>query len=214
MSSPVGSLINGVLEQLGAGSEFYSFFGEKKRKHICKSIFDSYYQEEQNKEVIFDTNRMWAARLHQLNELFEDFRVICCVRNPAWVMDSFEKIYRKNPFDYSKMFAPANRHTVYSRCESMINGGIVGAAWSALKEAFYGEYAEKLLLVDYDILAQHPQQTMELIYDFIGSKHYTHDFENVEYSQERRCAICRCTPRPSPTASPSGSAKRRWRERA
>ena len=29
-----------------------------------------------------------------------------------------------------------------------------------------------------------------------------------------RCAICRCTPRPSPIASPSGSARRKWRGRA
>ena len=184
MSNPVGSLINGVLEQIGAGSEFYNFFDDAKRKRICESIFDAYYQEEQSKEIIFDTNRMWNARLHQLVELFDDFRVICCVRNPAWVMDSFEKIYRKNPFDYSKMFGAANRQTVYSRCESMINGGVVGAAWTALKEAFYGEFSDKLLLVDYDVLTQHPKKTMELIYQFIGVPAFSHDFENVVYSHD------------------------------
>lgn len=184
MSSPVGSLINGVLEQIGAGSEFYSFFDDGKRKRICKAVFDSYYQDEYNKELIFDTNRMWTARLHQLAELFEGFKIICCVRNPAWVMDSFENIYRKNPFDYSKMFGPANRHTVYSRCESMINGGIMGSAWTALKEAFYGEFSENLLLVDYDLLTQHPEQTMNLIYDFIEEKPFPHNFENVEYAQD------------------------------
>lgn len=183
MSSPVGSLINGVLEQIGAGSEFYTFFNETKRKRVCTSIFDSYYADIDNR-VIFDTNRMWTARLHQLTELFEDFKVICCIRNPAWVMDSFEKIYRKNPFDYSKMYGPGNRVTVYSRCESMISGGIVGKAWTALKEAFYGEYSERLLLVDYDLLAQHPENTMKLIYEFIGEEYFNHDFDNVEYSQD------------------------------
>jgi len=38
MSSPVASLINGCLEQIGAGSEFYSFFDEKKRKTICSAL--------------------------------------------------------------------------------------------------------------------------------------------------------------------------------
>lgn len=185
MSSPVGSLINGVLEQIGAGSEFYSFFNEDKRIGMCKAIFNAYYEQEMaSKEVIFDTNRMWSARLHQLVELFDDFKVINCVRNPAWVMDSFEMIYRKNPFNYSKMFAPGNRHTVYSRCESMINGGIVGGAWTALKEAYYGEYSDRLLLVDYDILTQYPEKTMKLIYEFIGEPYYDHDFDNVEYSKD------------------------------
>ncbi|MFC4875055.1 sulfotransferase family protein [Negadavirga shengliensis] len=184
MSSPVGSLINGMLEQIGAGSEFYSFFDEDKRKHICRAIFNSYYTSELSKRTIFDTNRMWTARLHQLSELYEDFKVICCVRNPAWIMDSFEKIYRKNPFDYSKMYGPGTRPTVYSRCESMVNGGIVGASWTALKEAFYGEFSDRLLLVDYDLLAQHPQRSMELIYRFIGEEYFPHDFDNVEYAHD------------------------------
>ena len=184
MSSPVGSLINGTLEQIGAGSEFYTFFDETKRKRMCQAVFNSYYETESEKDVIFDTNRMWSARLHQLVELFDDFKVICCVRNPAWIMDSFEMIYRKNPFNYSKMFSPGNRHTVYSRCESMVSGGIVGAAWSALKEAFYGDYSEKLLLVDYDLLTQYPGKSLKLIYDFINEPHYEHDFDNVEYSHD------------------------------
>lgn len=183
MSSPVGSLINSTLEQIGAGSEFYSFFDENKRQQMCHAIFRAYYTDQIQKEVVFDTNRMWSARLHQLTELHDDFKVICLVRNPAWIMDSFEKIYRKNPFNYSKMFAPGNRHTVYSRCESMVNG-IVGSAWSALKEAYYGEHSEKLLLVDYDLLAIHPKKALSLIYDFIGEPHFEHDFDNVEFSHD------------------------------
>lgn len=184
MSSPVGSLINGLLEQIGAGSEFYSFFDETKRKRICSVVFETYYESHQDKRVIFDTNRMWSARLHQLVELFDDFKVICCVRNPAWVMDSFEKIYRKNPFNYSKMFGPGNRQTVYSRCESMVNGGIVGAAWTALKEAYYGEFSDKLLLIDYDLLVQHPERTISLLYQFIHETEYSHDFNNVEFTHD------------------------------
>lgn len=181
MSSPVASLINGCLEQIGAGSEFYSFFDEEKRKTICKALFEAYYQDT-SQEIIFDTNRIWTARMHQLVELFDDFKVVCLVRNPAWIMDSFEKIYRKNPFDYSKMFSEGNRTTVYSRCESLLNG-IVGVALTALKEAFYGEYANRLLLVDYELLTRFPEKTMKLIYDFTSISEYTHDFENISYSR-------------------------------
>jgi sulfotransferase len=184
MSSPVGSLINSTLEQIGAGSEFYSFFNEGKRKNMCHAIFDTFYEDQEDKEVIFDTNRMWSARLHQLNELYDDYKMICLVRNPAWIMDSFEQIYRKNPFNYSKMFSAGNRHTVYSRCESMVNGGIVGAAWTALKEAYYGDNSDKLLLVDYELLTQHPEKTMKLIYDFIGEQSFEHDFNNVEFAHD------------------------------
>tara|TARA_R110001592_G_scaffold173067_1_gene411726 strand:- start:330 stop:1148 length:819 start_codon:yes stop_codon:yes gene_type:complete len=182
MSSPVASLINGCLEQMGAGGEFYSFFDETKRKKIFKALVDVYY-EDNDKEVIFDTNRIWTARLHQLVEIYDDFKVVCLVRNPAWIMDSFEKIYRKNPFDYSKMFSANNRITVYSRCESLLNG-VVGLSLTALKEAFYGEYSDRLLLVDYDLLTKFPEKTLKLIYDFTDTEYFNHDFNNVEYSHD------------------------------
>lgn len=182
MSSPVANLINGALEQMGAGSEFYSFFDEPKRKRIFKALFEAYYADVE-KEVIFDTNRIWTARLHQLVEVFDDFKVICLVRNPAWIMDSFEKIYRKNPFDYSKMFSAANRLTVYSRCESLMNG-TVGMALTALKEAFYGEYSDRLLLVDYDLLSQHPAKSVQLMYDFLELLPFQHDFDNVAFTHD------------------------------
>lgn len=184
MSSPVAPMMNSALEQMGANSEFASFFDEAKRKRICRALFDAYYQEQSASSVVFDTNRIWTARLHQLVELFDDFKMICCVRNPAWVMDSFEVIYRKNPFDYSRMYCAQSRQTVYSRSETQMSGtGTVGGAWTALKEAYYGEYSDRLLLLDYDLLTQHPQRSMELVYQFLGENNFEHDYDNVEYQE-------------------------------
>ena len=70
MSSPVAGLVNGMLEQTGAGSEFYTFFDEEKRKRMCKALFNAYYDDKAQPDIIFDTNRLWTARLHQLVELF------------------------------------------------------------------------------------------------------------------------------------------------
>lgn len=184
MSSPVAALMQGCLEQTGASSEFYSFFDTERRKAVCRALFDAYYYDKGRHDVIFDTSRHWTARLHQLVELYDGFKVICCVRNPAWIMDSFERIYRKNPFDYSRMFSPGNRLTVYTRCETMMSaGGTVGSAWTALKEAYYGEYSDRLLLVDYDLLTQYPQRTLQLVYTFLGEPAFAHDFDNVRYEE-------------------------------
>jgi sulfotransferase len=182
MSSPVANLIQGSLEQMGTGTEFASFFDDTKRQAICRALFDSYYEEQSDKQVIFDTNRHWTARLHQLVEMFGDFKVICCVRNPAWIMDSFEVIYRKNPFEYSRMYSAQSRQTVYTRCDAIANvSGAMGSAWTALKEAYYSEHSHRLLLLDYDLLTQHPQRSMQLVYDFLGLPTFRHDFDDVEY---------------------------------
>ena len=184
MSSPLAGLINGALEQMGAGTESYSFFDAAKRKTICSALINAYYADKAQ-PVIFDTNRQWTARMHQLADLsLGSFKVICCVRNPAWVMDSFEVIHRKNPFDYSRLYSAGSRQTVYTRCEVMMSsGGAVGSAWTALKEAYYGEFSDRLLLVDYDLLTQHPRRTLELIYGFIEEPWFEHDFDNVEYAE-------------------------------
>lgn len=185
MSSPVSALMQGALEQMGAGSEFYTFFDSDKRKDICKALFSAYYKPQQDIEIIFDTNRIWTARIHQLVEIFDDFKVVCCVRDPAWILDSFEKVYRRNPFDYSRIYSPQNRQTVYSRCESLANAsGIFGSSWTALKEAFYGEYSDKLLVIDYDLLTQFPLKTIDLLYQFVGLPGFDHNFEHVEYQEE------------------------------
>ena len=40
-----------------------------------------------------------------------------------------------------------------------------------------------MLLVDYDLLTQHPARTLELIYRFIGEPQFEHDFNNVDYGE-------------------------------
>ena len=183
MSSPVCALMNGVLEQTGAGSEFYPFFNEQKRKALCHALINAYY-EDTHADIIFDTNRSWTSRLHQLVNLYDDFKVVCCVRNPAWIMDSFERIHRKAPFDYSRMYSPQARQTVYSRCEALVSvNGAFGGAWTSLKEAYYGEYSDRLLLIEYDLLTQYPEKTMNLLYQFIGEEPFSHDYNNVEYEE-------------------------------
>lgn len=183
MTSPVGSLFRGLLNQLGAGSEFGPVVTKAQRRRLVQGLFDSYYADLIDKEVVFDTNRMWSAQMPVLMDLFPSAKVIACVRNVAWVMDSIERRYRANPYEITRLFQDdAERNTVYSRVETLAQRNrMVGYPWSALKEAFYGEHAESLLVVDYDLLAQAPEKVLPLIYRFLGEPDYAHDFGNVHY---------------------------------
>jgi sulfotransferase len=107
------------------------------------------------------------------------------VRNVAWVLDSYERLVRRNALSPAKLFATAEeRQTVYSRVEALAHRDrVVGFAWSALKEAYYGEQSDALLLLDYDILTRRPRETMRLVYEFLGEPLFEHDFEAVEYDE-------------------------------
>ncbi|AVH69696.1 sulfotransferase family protein [Nostoc sp. 'Lobaria pulmonaria (5183) cyanobiont'] len=183
MSSPVGSLVNRMLEAMSEDNEFSVFITPEQKRALTLAIFSTFYQSQADKEVIFDTNRLWCSKLSLIQELFPTSKVICCVRNVAWIMDSIERLIRKNAFDVSRMFNNAGeRSTVYTRTEALSQGGrLVGFAYNALKEAFYSEYSASLLLVDYDLLTQAPDKTISLIYQFLEEEPFEHDFANVEY---------------------------------
>ena len=36
-------------------------------------------------------------------------------------------------------------------------------------------------MIDYDLLTQHPQRTMALLYQFIDQRPFQHNFDNVDY---------------------------------
>lgn len=183
MTSPLGSLFDAVLTQLSAGSEFGSMVNQAQRQALLSGLFSSYYPQHPENAVIFDTNRSWCNKLPALLTIFPTAKVICCVRNVAWVLDSMERQYQKNPFEHTRLFNNATeRNTVYSRAETLAQRDrMVGFAWCALKEAVYGPHAGSLLLVDYELLTRSPADVLSLIYQFIDEPLFDHDFNNVEY---------------------------------
>lgn len=182
ISSPVAGLVSGLLAQVSAGSEFAALVDRDQRRALVSGLFHSYYGKYPN-EVIVDTNRIWCARLPLLLDLFPQSKVIACVRNVAWVMDSIERLYRADPFEHTRLFGGnPGRSTVYTRLEGLVqHDQMVGSAWAALREAYFSEQAESLLLVDYELLSRAPQQVIPLVYQFLGEPEFAHDFERIEY---------------------------------
>ena len=182
MSSPVASLFDHLIAQVSAGSELSTMVNEAQRARLLRGLFDSYYADHAQ-PVIFDTNRAWAAQLPALMRLFPEAKIICCVRDVAWVMDSLERQYRNNAFEHTRLFNnAAERATVYTRVEALANANrLVGFAWHGLREACYSEYAERVLLLEYDLLTTRPAEVFKLVYEFLGEAPYPHDFGKVEY---------------------------------
>jgi len=50
-----------------------------------------------------------------------------------------------------------------------------------LREACYSDFADRLVLVEYDLLIARPGEVMPLLYQFLGEEPFEHDFDNVEY---------------------------------
>jgi sulfotransferase len=185
MSSPVAPLTEALVNMMSPRNETAVFLDEEKRRRVLTAVVEAYYEDGASGEVVFDTSRTWCARLPLIAELFPDAKVVCTVRNVAWIMDSFERLVRRNAFEPSGLFAsPDERASVYSRTEALaLRNRVVGSAYAALKEAYYGEHSGKLLLVDYDILSQKPEACLKLIYRFLDQPWFAHRFDSVEYDE-------------------------------
>ncbi len=186
ISSPLGPLFHATRNAMGAWTETSSLLTDAHRERVLRGLFESYYADQDDKQLVIDTNRSWCARLPAIKRLFPDAKVICCVRSVAWVMDSIERLTREHPFTESKLFNnDSERSTVFTRVEALAqHDRLVGFPWAALKEAVYGEHASSLLLVDFDLLTSAPGKVMDLIYDFLGEPRFEHSFSGIAFDQQ------------------------------
>jgi sulfotransferase len=181
MTSPVGSFFTAMLGAMSQRNEGAVFINDEQRVRLLRGCFAAYYGDVEPGRTVFDTNRLWTTKLPALTELFPEARVICCVRNPAWVIDSIERLIRRNAFEPSGIFNFEPGGTVYSRVDGLSGGsGMVGFAWHALREAVYGAQAGRLLLVRYETLTANPLGTLAAIYEAIGEPAFPHDPDHIE----------------------------------
>jgi sulfotransferase len=166
-------------------NEAAMFIDETRKRELLKGLFSNFYFSVHPQKLVFDTNRAWCSKLPTLVRLFPDAKVICCVRHVPWIMDSIERLIRKNAFELSGIFGYEPSNTVYTRVARLATSdGLVGFALDALREAFWGEYSDRLILVGYEALAKQPEDTMRQLYRFLGEPYFNHDFDNVEYEAD------------------------------
>jgi sulfotransferase len=151
-------------------------------------IFEGYYKHIE-KPVIFDSSRGWTKKTNFLKALFPYTKILCPVRDMVSILNSFEVISSKNPFHTKTL--TEHKDNVFSRCDGMMNknGGIVAGPWILLQEGF-ALNPEMIHFIEYENLCKEPEKTMRGVYEFLERPYYSHDFENLEYSNENFDKVC------------------------
>lgn len=180
MMSPLGYSMVALHHSFSPDNEAAMFYTDLNRVHMIEAMFDAFY-ENTITSVNFDNNRRWCALAGVLDQVFPNAKIICCVRPPAHVVDSVERIVQKNPMVISRIFGCVANQTVYERVQSlMAPTGLVGYAFHAFREAYYGPHREKLIIVNYADLAAYPQRTMHDLHEQLGIKDFEYDFKNIK----------------------------------
>lgn len=182
ISSPLQPMLSSTISHMSS-SESSPNMPDQQREAILKGIVDGYYTQL-TKNIVFDTNRGWTSETNLLKKMYPYTKIICCVRDIIWILDSFEKIANKNPYHLNKLIDEEASHCIHTRCEGLMDvkkGGTVIKPWYWLQEGLLAN-KDMIMLVEYDQLAKQPEKTMKKLYEFINQPYYQHDFDNVEYS--------------------------------
>lgn len=184
ISSPVSGMLSSMIGHLSA-TENSPNIDAAQRTAVLKGIVEGYYSSI-DRPVIFDSSRGWTQHTSLLKTLYPETKIICCVRDIVWILDSFEKHANANPLYMNQLIDEEAVHCVTTRADWLMDvqkGGTVIKPWYWLKEGLLAN-PDMILLVEYDQLTRYPEQTMQRVYDFVGEPVYKHDFDCVEYSNE------------------------------
>lgn len=189
IASPLHGIINNTIDFI-TKSENNLNIESNRRKNILLSIFSGYYQHL-NASIIFDSSRSWTKNTTLLKDLFPYTKILCCVRDIPWIINSFELIGKINPFYTTTLVKQEYNGNVFSRSDGMMdkNDGIIAGPWICLQEG-YAINPEMIYFVEYENLCKNPEKEMKNIYRFLEKPYYAHDFDNVEYSNENFDLIC------------------------
>ena len=184
ISSPMQSLVTSTINVI-TGSENNHLIDEARRKQILRDTFEAYYKAVNN-PVVFDTSRGWTAKTALLKDLYPQTKIICCVRDLPWILDSFERITAKNSLYGATLTDDEARQTVTTRCDALMD---VKKEGQVVKPYYFLEEGlllnpDMIFLMEYEGLCRDPEDTMRKIYAFIGKSYFDHDFDNVEYENE------------------------------
>jgi sulfotransferase len=159
---------------------------ERKKILALRGLFDNYFaghlegDEKYGDEstpwmghVHFDKSRSWLGHMEMLEMILAGpAKVIVCVRDVRDVLASLEKLWRKNSATRQLPFERDH----YMQCQSLAgrlalwtaHDGIVGLAYSRIKDAIQRGYRDRMLFVQYELFTSFPTTTLRRIYQFVG----------------------------------------------
>lgn len=180
--TPVGRIVTETLQAMGPGNEADGYITNAHRTRILRGVFDGYYEPAANfKSVVFDNNRRWCANVALLTNLYPRSRIICCMRQPAEIVDSFERLFQAHPLNLSVIPGARANTTVYERAAAIMKpDGVVGFALNAFRSAYFGDLREQLILVEYSDLCRYPGLTMANLHKELRLAHFNYDFNKIE----------------------------------
>lgn len=154
---------------------------DSSKTNVLKAIVNGFY-DNVSTQTIFDRNLNWVPMIGTIEAILQkQVKIMVCVRNPAEILSSYERLYRENPLSFTHIDQTLkNNASIAARAYHYAGPeGILGKTHRDIKDAVVMGYLDRMLFVDYGLYCNSPKSQTKRIYDFFEIPSYEHDFKNI-----------------------------------
>jgi sulfotransferase len=151
------------------------------KKGVLSSILNGYHKHI-DKPIIFDKDRGWIPLIPMIESVTgQQVKILVCVRNPAEILTSFEKLRKDNPLFFTRADQSLREGSSIAGRAYYYAGpdGAMGMAHRHIKDSIVMGYLDRFLFVDYNRFCNTPKAQTKRIYDFFEIPHFEHNFTNI-----------------------------------
>jgi sulfotransferase len=180
--SAVFGTVNASWSSIEANQEYINF---QAKRGVLSGVLRGYYNHI-NKPIIFDKDRGWIPLIATLEEIMQQqVKILVCVRNPAEILSSFERLRKENPLFFTRAdLSLREGSSIASRAYYYAGpDGAMGMAHRHIKDAIVMGYLDRFLFVDYNRYCSSPKAQTRRIYDFFEIPYFDHDFKNINQEE-------------------------------
>lgn len=148
--------------------------------NITKAMINSCW-EHRPESIIIDKNRGWCKNMPASSILFdEDIKMIATVRDLPSIMASWLTLLKNNPNSFmidvlrNKGLNPTDENMLMEMWYNMVMDCMEGIQF-AKRDA-----ADRILFIDYDDLVKNPNETLDLITNFLNLPNHVYNFNQIE----------------------------------
>lgn len=148
-------------------------------KRTLNSILTNYHNTD--KKFIVDKCRGWGHSIEMIEAITnKKMKIIAPVRDIREILASFEVLYRKGSYKFPPQGPMPQCINTEGRMLNWLSlDGEVGASYAILKDAFHRGFSDRFLLIDYDFLTHEPENTMNVVWDFLNLSRIKHNFMDI-----------------------------------
>jgi len=184
--SSLHTVLNHTLSSWDAIEQNQVYNNSDAKLGVMKGIVEGYYNHI-DRPVIFDRDFGWVSHIGLIESILQQpIKMLICVRNPAEIITSYERMRNRNPLFYSRVdHTLKGGSSIASRAYHVAGPeGILGICHRNIKDAVTMGFLDRMLFIDYNRYCSNPKSQTKRIYEFFEMEQFTHNFEQIEQHEK------------------------------